>query len=236
MEIIPVIDLKGGEVVHARRGERAQYRPIETPLCRGSAPQDVLAGLLRLYPFRRVYIADLDGIAGGDGHVALLEALANAFSSVAFWIDNGMAETARAEAWLARASGSLVLGSESQRDTAVLEALSAHPRVVLSLDFRGATFLGPPGILETPALWPGRVIAMTLARVGAGAGPDFERLAALCARAGARAVFAAGGVRDADDLAALAAAGIAGALVASALHSGALDRQALQALLAPTEA
>jgi phosphoribosylformimino-5-aminoimidazole carboxamide ribotide isomerase len=236
MDLIPVIDLKGGVVVHARRGERAQYRPIETPLCRGSAPQDVLAGLLRLYPFRRVYIADLDGIAGGEGHVALLEALANAFSSVEFWIDNGMAETARAEMWLARARGSLVLGSESQRDTAVLEALSAHPRVVLSLDFRGATFLGPPGILETPALWPGRVIAMTLARVGAGAGPDFERLAALRARAGAREVFAAGGVRGADDLAALAAAGIAGALVASALHSGALDRQALQVLLAPTEA
>jgi Histidine biosynthesis protein len=37
-----------------------------------------------------------------------------------------------------------------------------------------------------------------------------------------RLVYAAGGVRDADDLAALARVGIAGALVASCLHNGKL--------------
>ena len=32
MEIIPVVDLKGGVVVRARMGQREEYRPIETPL------------------------------------------------------------------------------------------------------------------------------------------------------------------------------------------------------------
>ena len=43
---------------------------------------------------------------------------------------------------------------------------------VLSLDFRGETFLGPQGLLDDAALWPHRVIVMTLARVGGGEGPD----------------------------------------------------------------
>lgn len=239
MDIIPVIDLKGGEVVHARRGERAQYRPIETPLCRGSAPRDVLAGLLRLYPFRRVYVADLDAIAGatagGEGHAALLEALADAFPSVEFWIDNGIAEVNAAKNWLGRRRGTLVIGSESQRDTTLLTALSTHQRVILSLDFRGTAFQGPAEILDSAKLWPARVIAMTLARVGAGMGPDFERLAELRARASGRAIFAAGGVRDAADLASLAQAGVASALVASALHSGALDARQLQAAVTPAD-
>ena len=32
MEVIPVIDIKGGAVVRARMGRREQYRPIQTPL------------------------------------------------------------------------------------------------------------------------------------------------------------------------------------------------------------
>ncbi|MBC8130797.1 MAG: nickel transporter, partial [Rhizobiaceae bacterium] len=46
--------------------------------------------------------------------------------------------------------------------------------------------------------------------------------------AGATAVFAAGGVRDEDDLMRLEKAGIAGALVASALHDGRIDRAVLE--------
>ena len=98
-----------------------------------------------------------------------------------------------------------------------------EPRAILSLDYRGNAFVGPPGLENAAELWPARVIAMTLAKVGSGAGPDLERLAAVKAMAGRRQVFAAGGVRDGADLDDLQAAGIAGALVASALHDGRLD-------------
>ena len=68
---------------------------------------------------------------------------------------------------------------------------------MLSLDFRGDAFQGPQEILTDPALWPRRVIVMTLARVGSGAGPDLARLAAIGSIAGGREIYAAGGVRDA---------------------------------------
>jgi phosphoribosylformimino-5-aminoimidazole carboxamide ribotide isomerase len=50
--------------------------------------------------------------------------------------------------------------------------------------------------------------------------------------AAGRRIYAAGGVRDAADLAALARAGIAGALVATALHDGRLRRADIDALAA----
>ena len=101
---------------------------------------------------------------------------------------------------------------------------------MLSLDFRGEGFLGPPLLLDDPNLWPRTVIVMTLARVGTGAGPDFSRLAAIAARAGERRVYAAGGLRGPEDVRALAERGVAGVLVASAIHDGRLTREHLSGL------
>lgn len=228
MEVIPVLDLKSGIVVHARGGRRDDYRPIETPLSPSSEPADVLAGLLRLFAFRRLYVADLDAIEGRGDHLALLGDLAQAHPGLEIWLDAGLRDAAGVAAVLARGIVP-VLGSESQTDTVLLRAICADPRVVLSLDFRGAAFQGPPAILADATLWPARVIAMTLAAVGANAGPDVARIDELRKRAPDRAVHAAGGVRNAADLRELAALGATGALVASALHAGALSADDLAA-------
>lgn len=233
MEIIPVIDLKAGQVVHARHGDRASYRPIQTPLSPTSTPTDVVAGLLRLHPFRRLYIADLDAIERHGNHDQTCAELAARFPGLELWVDNGIGTPDAASDWLARGLGSLVAGSESQRDTNLLQALHQHERLILSLDYRGDAFQGPPEIAETPSLWPTRIIAMTLARVGAGHGPDLARLAAIRRIAPDRRFFAAGGVRGPDDLRALADAGAAGVLVATALHSGAITTADLKKMAGP---
>lgn len=224
MDVIPVIDLKGGQVVHARAGERQAYRPIRTPLSQTSAPEDVVGGLLGLFPFARLYIADLDAILGEGGNEPAIAAIASRYPALEIWVDNGVADEHAAAAWLARNGAHLVIGSESQAGIGLIHALRRDRRVVLSLDFRGDGLLGPGALLEQPGLWPDRVIVMTLARVGAAAGPDFERIADIAGRASGRRVYAAGGVRDAADLRALAASGCAGALVATALHAGQITR------------
>jgi len=143
---------------------------------------------------------------------------------------NGLADAAAAQAFLDQGSDHLVLGSEAQADHRLVESLRDDPRVILSLDFRGDDFIGPPSLLAAPEIWPQRIIVMTLARVGSGAGPDLARLGEIQKRAGDRLLYAAGGVRHADDLAALKRNGIAGALVATALHDGRLTRADIEAL------
>jgi uncharacterized protein related to proFAR isomerase len=71
---------------------------------------------------------------------------------------------------------------------------------------------------------------LDLARVGSGEGPDVASIAELRARVPNVELLAGGGVRDAADLRALEEAGAAGALVATALHSGAISADDLRAL------
>jgi phosphoribosylformimino-5-aminoimidazole carboxamide ribotide isomerase len=229
MDIIPVIDLKGGAVVHARQGRRDEYRPIKTPLAAGSTPADVVAGLMGVYPFPTLYVADLDAIEGqGDN----FDALAPLLEAHDIWLDSGLPPNRQAAATISLIGrGSVVIGSESGPDRELLLELRDSPQVVLSLDFRGDAFQGPPEILADPALWPERVIVMTLERVGAEQGPDLDRLTEIVGRAGgSRRVYAAGGVRNAEDLRELASRGAAGALVATALHAGMIGRAEIGAV------
>lgn len=225
MQIIPVLDIMGGQVVRGMMGDRANYRPIETPLSASPEPLSVARGLLSLGDFQSLYIADLDAISGRPSNASTLQALGSAFPGLELWVDAGVRDLAEVEVVLAMPGVVAVVGSESVGGAQVLERLRGNERVILSLDYRGDAFLGPPELEHRPDLWPSRVIAMTLAKVGSGAGPDLTRLREIGARAGeGRGVFAAGGVRDPADLATLKQAGIAGALVASALHDGRLDR------------
>ena len=236
MQVIPVVDIRGGAAVAAVRGDRARYLPIETPLAPSTAdPVAVALGLSTLFPFSTLYIADLDGIEGRGADLATQARLMQAWPGAELWIDDGIVE-ARAvppPSWgrlgggdpqPPQSSATHVLGSESlaSLDAYARARQQAGPAAPLSLDFRGDRFIGPEGLLEDAALWPERVIVMTLARVGSGEGPDLTRLGSIVARAGVRKVYAAGGVRNAEDLHALRDVGAAGALIATALHSGAI--------------
>lgn len=233
MELIPVIDLKRGEVVRAERGARHLYAPIKTPLSPTSHPADVVRGFLALHDFRTVYVADIDAIEGTGNHAAVIDALEAEFPSVSFWVDPGVVDLPQALAFFARHRSHLVIGSESLRDITTLAALGRQPalaaRSALSIDFRDDSYQGPEGLNDEPALWPRRLIVMTLARVGSNAGPDIDRLRSVAAKAGRqRTVYAAGGVRGPEDLAALAGIGVQGVLVASALHDGRLDARSIE--------
>jgi phosphoribosylformimino-5-aminoimidazole carboxamide ribotide isomerase len=226
-EIIPVIDLMGGLVVHARGGERDSYRPLTSPLAASAEPAEVVRGLLRLHPFRSLYIADLDAIRKQGQHSATVRALHAEHPDLDLWVDAGFANACPCGRLLGSGIGSLVLGSESQKDTDLLASLAGESRLVLSLDYKGPTPLGPPDIFARADLWPERLIVMTLAAVGGTAGPDLARLAEVLGVAGQRRVYAAGGVRDASDLRTLRELGCAGVLVASALHDGRLGAKDL---------
>src|SRR5262245_32817290 len=135
MQVIPVIDLSEGRVVHARRGQRELYQPLRSPLCAGSEPVAVVEGLLRLYPFGVLYAADLDAIQGKGDNRSALSAIGSAFPGLSTWLDAGFASEVACRDWLATGTGQLVLGSEAQADTGLLERLSRSrdvDRVILS--------------------------------------------------------------------------------------------------------
>ncbi|MGC1180327.1 MAG: HisA/HisF-related TIM barrel protein [Methyloceanibacter sp.] len=230
--VVPVIDLKGGLVAHARTGARAAYRPIETPLGPADNPIAIARALLAITASPALYVADLDAITGAGNHFDLCRDLADALPATSLWIDAGFSNVTDCAFWLPLGA-TLVIGSESLPAIGNWHELHSTygESLVLSLDFAAEGLRGPTPILSEPAAWPNRIIAMCLDRVGTDQGPDVERLRNVVEAAGTRAVYGAGGVRRIGDLEAITAAGAKGALIATALHEGAIAQNEIAAFL-----
>lgn len=221
MQIIPVIDLKGGLVVHAIRGDRKTYQPIHhhSKLVSDSHIDAVLSGFLTLYPFETFYIADLDAIVGQGNHNLLIERLLASYPHLNFWVDNGSQFDDVRVCRLGNCR--TVIGTESQTNSPG----ALNQNLILSLDFKQGQPAGDPAWFAKSALWPKDVIVMTLSRVGSGSGPELQRLMDLRSIHPDKHFIAAGGIRDNRDLIQLSEIGIGAALIATALHAGALSAE-----------
>jgi phosphoribosylformimino-5-aminoimidazole carboxamide ribotide isomerase len=231
MRIVPVLDLKGGVVVHARRGQRAEYAPLHSPLVDGCEPVAVARALCAVCRTSTLYVADLDALAGEPADVATLSALAAVADP---WVDAG-ATTRELAAQLARAGVARnVVGTESltadEPDEGGDAAGTTTPRRVLSIDLRDGKLISPRPELAgreavaaaamVGALGVRELLVIDLARVGSGSGPPLHAVEQLAETLPQVAIYAGGGVRGDEDLRALESAGATGALVATALHEG----------------
>src|SRR3954464_12963302 len=86
MQVIPVLDLRAGIVVQARRGQHSEYAPLRSSLVQGCEPVAVARALCAICRTRTVYVADLDAARGNPVNEAALAGLA---SVAATWVDAG---------------------------------------------------------------------------------------------------------------------------------------------------
>ena len=229
MIVIPAIDLLGGRVVRLRQGDYARTtryaeRPVEV------ARRAVAAGA------RALHVVDLDAARSGvEANHAAIAAIGRA-AGVPVQAGGGVRRREDAlrlfDAGVARA----VVGSTAVRDPeSVLDwiARDGVDRYVVALDARlgaegawrpateGWTALGGATldalVARYAAYAPGlRVLCTDIDRDGMATGPNLGLYAQLLSRAPALRFIASGGVRDARDVAALAALGLDAAITGRA--------------------
>ena len=244
MRVIPVMDLKDGTAVHAVRGERARYRPVTGSLVSGGDPLALARVFREQLGLQELYVADLDAIQGRGAQRAIITELAR-LPDQRMMLDAGAADAAQARQIAALGAPKIIIGSEtlaSLDELATIFAGLPPDRLVFSLDLRGGEVLvrdarlaalSPLDLLQQAyALGCREAILLDLARVGAAAGIDLALISAAHARFPRMGLLAGGGVRHIADLQDLQAAGAAGALVATALHTGAIGPTELAALKA----
>jgi len=237
LHIIPVIDLLNGVCVHAKQGLRAQYQPIHSALTHSCQPLDIVKAFMAIYPFKTLYIADLNAIQSIDEssavHTAIYTEIKQHFPQLELWVDAGINTIERAK-HLQSLGMQLVLGSESFQTFAHYQTLQKQigTAFTLSLDFHADGYRGPSRLLARPETWPENIIAMTLSKVGSNTGVDFGTIDMLVKKNPQQQIYAAGGIRHLSDLQTLKSQGIKGALIASALHVQALTGEEIESLQA----
>lgn len=252
MRLIPVLDLRGGRAVHARGGDRARYAPLVSRAAPVAPPGDAAAitGAYSALGAQSIYVADLDAIEGRAPDVALVRACsvaAGEHGDARLWVDPGIASAGAVAPWLlVPGVERIIVGLES---IAGLDAVADIVRaaqpvpVVFSLDLRnGVPVTRDAGLrgaapieLAREAVRAGAVsvVLLDLARVGSGGGVD-EMLAQRIADGIAPTeLVIGGGIQDIGAVRRLAALGVHGVLVGSALHDGRIDGRALAAPVAP---
>ncbi|MCU0632355.1 MAG: HisA/HisF-related TIM barrel protein [Methanolinea sp.] len=212
MDLILAVDLKAGQVVHGSSGNRDTYRPLTWGLSPTADPE----GYLRALSPRHLYIADLDRIMGIGDHRA--EAIACSALVSTCYLDRGC--HGPADYLNQRGITDIAATETTQAD------LSSYPGGYVSLDVRNGRVI-PSGeepliLLKKARQWSFQgAILLNVGAVGTGGGFLSPSLA------GFREVYEkpllyGGGVGSPDDLDRLAELGFDGAIVATALHRGAI--------------
>ena len=239
MLIIPAIDLKDGQCVRLRQGAMDDSTVFsDDPVA--TARRWVAAGC------RRLHLVDLNGaFAGSPVNGAVVEAIAAAFPELPIQIGGGIRDLATIDHYLRAGVSYVIIGTQAVKEPAfVAEACVAFPgRVIVGLDARDGR-VATDGWAEVSDLLAtdlarrfeaegvAAIVYTDIARDGMMQGVNVDATVAM-ARASSIPVIASGGITDLADIRALAAvadAGIMGAITGRAIYEGTLDVAAAQRL------
>ncbi|MEX2286693.1 MAG: HisA/HisF-related TIM barrel protein [Planctomycetaceae bacterium] len=236
MKIYPVLDLLDGVVVRGVAGRRDEYRPVESRLVSGADPVTIARAFRDKFGLTGLYVADLDAILHQRPSLKLYRRLVD--DGFDLLVDAGVRSFEQAAAVFAAGASAVIAGLETSAGPDQLRQLCGEfgsTRIIFSLDMQSGKPLGNlaawpaanPYEIAAIAMRAGieRMIVLDLAQVGVGQGVS---TIALCRRLidcnPSLEIITGGGVRGPDDLAMLAKTGVAGVLIASALHDGRIDR------------
>jgi phosphoribosylformimino-5-aminoimidazole carboxamide ribotide isomerase len=230
LKVIPVIDVLDKIVVHAVRGIRKEYQPLQSVITKSFEPS-VVALTFKNFGFSDLYVADLDAIIDCSTDFNILNTIGDK-TDIKLMVDAGVTSIERAQKLLDSGVSKLIIGTETlQKESFVSDAvrLFGSGRVVVSLDLKGNKILAKFGfdgcidpfclLRQFKEMGVSQIIVLDLLRVGSGEGVNVDFLKKVIAEVGID-VYVGGGVRDINDLVELKNLGVSGALVATALHTG----------------
>ena len=228
-EIIPSVDILGGQVVRLRRGEPGDKTVYsEDPVA--------VAKEWETQGASRLHVVDLDGaLAGEPSHQEMVNEIIRSVG-IPVQVAGGIRTAEAGQRWIAAGADRVVFGTAALTDLNVLhdcvEALGSRLVVApdaLGREVRVAGWTQGTGedvidaVRRLAAAGVQRLLVTDIGTDGMLSGPNVDLLAEIAGATDA-AVIASGGVSTIDDLRRLASVnGIEGAIVGQALYSGAIE-------------
>ncbi len=230
MEVIPALDLRGGQLVRLEQGDYARETVYE-PDPAAAAERFRRAGASRLH------VVDLDGAREGlTRNEDVLRRILDAAGDLPIQLGGGIRDLGRVEALLGLGLDRVILGTAALEDPDLLVAAAERfpRRVMLGLDARDGR-VATHGWTETTRVTAsellkrfegaplGGIVYTDIGRDGMLTGPNVAATVRLAAQT-ALPVIASGGVSCVADLVELARSRvIAGVIVGRSLYTGDVD-------------
>ena len=212
MELVLAMDLRRNLVVHGQKGERETYKPLDW----GCSPTAEPVGFIRSIAPRYLYIADLDRIEGTGSHDGIIHDCARLVDRC--YVDRGCRFPSD---MLTGVHITNIIGTETGGAD-----LQQYHGGFLSIDVKEGHVL-PLGVDPVDLLTSVQdadfdgCILLNLGAVGTQTGIDTTTLQKWRSAYDGR-LFYGGGVATVNDLEAISHAGFDGAIIATALHKGAV--------------
>jgi len=216
------MDILNGRVVHAVKGERSKYKPIQSSMiCDSSDPFEIISAVNP----REIYIADLDHIQNiGDNFKIIKKISGKTKTMVDIGVKN-MDDVRKC----AQIADTVIIGTETAFFEVIEYAAIQFPgRINVSIDMKNGYVLTKDTTMEMrPEDLVRRmneieikdIIILDLGKVGTSAGVD-EIFLKKIADLSTHNILVGGGIKNLVDIETLGRLGINGALAATALHNG----------------
>ncbi len=228
MEVIPAIDIRGGQCVRLEQGDYDR----ETVF--GDDPVKMAVRWAALGA-RRIHVVDLDGAR--DGSQANAEVVRRIVQTVdsAIQCGGGIRDIPTLQHTIESGVTRVVIGTAAVKNPQMLrDAVAlAGDRLIVSVDARDglvslegwteSTDISALSLIDRlQGMGVQRIVYTDILRDGVKGGPNFTMYERLSAESAVK-VLAAGGVSDVEDVRRLAEAGVDGAIIGRALYKGEID-------------
>jgi phosphoribosylformimino-5-aminoimidazole carboxamide ribotide isomerase len=236
MEIIPAIDLRGGKCVRLYQGDYNQETVFS------DNPVDVAKHWQSLGA-KRIHIVDLDGAANGRiCHFATISSIIAAVK-IPVEVGGGIRTIKSIDRLIGAGVDRVILGTAAIENQNMVKGSCKWfgNRIIAGVDARNG-YVATRGWVESSkvtaielmkkmkSIGVVRFIYTDISRDGTLTEPNFEAIGELVAAVDAK-IIAAGGIASIEHLRKLAAFGVEGAIVGSALYTGNIDlKKALESI------
>ena len=237
MDLIPVLDLLDGKVVHGKKGEREKYMPVESVLTDTAEPLEVARAFIDKLGLKKFYIADLDSIQGRGDNTDIIEEISR-LEGVELMVDSGWSSGEDLDERVIEAADRIILGTENLDSLDFVRRILedyGEDKVVLSVDMEDGELLTDITGIESPEdaverfsnMGFRKFILLDLRRVGSeeGVNSDVERIIEKFEEID---IITGGGIRDSEDAIKLFEEGFEGLLIATAFHKGNIGSDEVQ--------
>ncbi|UCC21026.1 MAG: hypothetical protein JSV62_07025 [Promethearchaeota archaeon] len=240
--VIPVIDILKSKAVHAQKGDRTKYKPLESILFQSTNPVEIIREVVKIFNFPEFYIADLDSIINKSPNLQILKDILD-ISNINIILVPGIVNLEDVLYFSSFRIKNLIFGLETIRSIKIISQslkILSQNNIIVSIDMYKGKILSnlknlknqsPMNIIgKIESLGIRSIILLDLFRVGQKIGGIPPLYLDILSHFNGD-ILVGGGIKDINDILEYKDHNFSGVLIATSLYDGSINIEKLRNIM-----